>query len=194
VNRQPHAQTKSCPPRRWFYVNLGLAGTLIIAAIGGLLWANAQTSARRTDSLAARDAQAQGQPAPDFTLQALNGRPVSLSNYRGQVVLVNFWASWCPPCVSELPTLNAFYQAHQAEGFVLLAVNAQEQLDDVQMFVDRNGFKFPVLLDKRAAVMNLYGVRALPVSFILDRRGNIQFVQRGEIDTETLQKVVEPLL
>jgi len=127
-------------------------------------------------------------------LSDLNGETVNLSDYKGQVVMVNFWASWCPPCTAELPTIEAFYQAHQADGFVVLAVNAHENPADVRGFINSKGFTFPVLLDMDSGVMDSYGIRALPMSFIIDKDGNIQYIHRGGIDAATLKAKVEPLL
>jgi len=171
----------------WLYVNVALAVMLIVAGAAMLLWAGRQSAGKTTST------GAHSQPAPDFTLPALTGETVHLRDYRGQVVLVNFWASWCPPCVAELPAIHAFYQSHRQEGFIVLAVNAEEGTATVQDFVQRQGFTFPVLLDSHGGVMNRYGVRALPTTFIVDRQGNIRYVHRGEISSQTLAEVVEPL-
>ncbi|RME43324.1 MAG: hypothetical protein D6796_13255 [Caldilineae bacterium] len=172
----------------WLYANIAFAMLLIVAGAATLVWAGRQSPG---------DGGAAGapvRPAPDFTLVTLEGETVHLRDYRGQVVLVNFWASWCPPCVAELPAIHAFYQAHRQEGFVVLAVNAEEGAATVQNFVQREGFTFPVLLDAHGGVMNRYGVRALPTTFIVDRQGNIRYVHRGEISPQTLTEVVGPLL
>ncbi len=184
-------QSQQQPSRRWLYINTVVAGLLIIAAGFGLVWAN---QPKPTVGATKPTAQPSGQIAPDFTLKTLAGETVSLSDFRGKVVLVNFWASWCPPCVAELPTIHQFYQTHQADGFVVLAVNAQENYGTVSGFINQHAYTFPVLLDPDSAAANAYGIRALPTSFILDKNGGIQYVHRGEIDTDTLQKVVEPLL
>lgn len=182
-------QTK--PSRRWLYINLAVAGLLIIIAGFGLVWASQSSSSATVPQ---PTAQPSGQIAPDFTLTTLDGDTVSLSDLRGKVVLVNFWASWCPPCVAELPTIHQFYQSHQADGFVVLAVNAQENRGTVSGFINQHGYTFPVLLDPDSVAADEYGIRALPTSFIVDKNGEIQYVHRGEIDTATLKEIVEPLL
>ncbi len=178
--------------RRWLYINIAVAGLLIIVAGIGLVWASQQPSS--TTSIPQPTVQPSGQAAPNFTLTTLDGETVNLSDFRGKVVLVNFWASWCPPCVAELPTIHQFYQSHQTDGFVVLAVNAQEDRGTVSGFINQHGYTFPVLLDPDSVAADEYGIRALPTSFIVDKNGEIRYVHRGEIDTATLKKVVEPLL
>lgn len=181
------------PRRTWFYANIVLAVALIVAGVGTLLWMGQQS----TDSVAqASDPAAghRGNRAPGFTLQSLEGQAVSLDDYAGQVVLVNTWATWCPPCKAEMPDLNAFYEAHKQEGFVVLAVNSQEEAATVEAFITEHGFSFPVLLDSQAEVMNKYHVRGLPTTFIIDRDGFIQHIQSGQISTSQLEAMVGPLL
>lgn len=183
----------STPPagKKWFYLNIGLAVVLILAGVGSLLWLGQQTPANP-----ARGATlpSNGRPAPDFTLSSPTGQPISLSDYKGQVILVNMWATWCPPCKAEMPAINAFYQAHRQDGFVVLAVNSQEDAATVQQFIQAKGFTFPVALDTRGEVANLYQVRGLPTSFVIDRNGFIHYIHTGEISPEQLAAVIEPLL
>jgi peroxiredoxin len=153
-----------------------------------------QQSPVNTAGVSASSGQLQEQTAPDFTLTSLSGETVSLSDYTGQVVLVNTWATWCPPCKAEMPAINTFYETHKQEGFVVLAVNSKEDAQTVKTFIEANGFSFPVLLDTQAEVTNLYQVRGLPTSFIIDRDGFIQYVHVGEITTQQLETIVLPLL
>lgn len=178
--------------KQWFYINFLLAGLLIVGAGLGFIWANKPVTSAATVASLAADTPVRA--APNFTLKTLSGETVSLTDYRGQVVLVNFWASWCPPCVAELPTLHQFYLSHKSDGFVVLAVNAEENEPTIRQFVEQNGYTFPVLVDSAATAANAYDVRAIPASFIVDQNGNIQYIHRGEIDTQTLKTVVEPLL
>ncbi|MBG0788518.1 MAG: TlpA family protein disulfide reductase [Anaerolineaceae bacterium] len=122
--------------------------------------------------------------AIDFTLNDLAGNSVSLSDYAGTPVLVNFWATWCPPCRSELPLIQA-YQEKYADGFVVLALSGGETAQDVQAFITENGYTFMVLLDSDYAISELYGVRGYPTSFFIDADGVIQKVHIGEL-TEPL--------
>lgn len=176
--------------KMWLYLNLALA--IIVIAGAGLLfvWAG-QQSAKST--MRPPDARL-GQAAADFSLLTPAGESVTLDEYRGRVVLVNFWATWCPPCVAELPALEDFYQTRQEQGFVILAVNAEETPAVVIEFAQANNLSFPVLLDSDGGLMEQYAVRALPVSFVIDRAGIIRHVQRGEISLQELKAVVEPLL
>jgi peroxiredoxin len=135
-----------------------------------------------------------GQPAPDFDLPALSGETLRLSDLKGQVVLVNLWATWCPPCKAEMPAINAFYRAHREAGFTALMANMQEDGETVRAFIEANGFSFPALLDGQGELMKLYGVRGLPTTFIIDRNGRVQHIQTGAITQAELETIVTPLL
>jgi thiol-disulfide isomerase/thioredoxin len=133
---------------------------------------------------------------PEFTLAGLEeGSEVSLSDYRGKYVLINFWASWCPPCRDEMPDLQAFYTAHKDQNFVLLAVNVAEDAATAQAFLDENGFDFPVALDITSEVYNRYGGNGLPSSYLVDPAGRLIKAWRpGAIKPVTLASDVSPLL
>lgn len=137
-----------------------------------------------------------GAPArTGVSLSDMAGEDVYLADYAGQVVLLNFWATWCAPCRTEMPDLDEYYQAHQAEGFVLLAVNAGEPADRVAEFLSENEFTFRVLLDEKGLLANqMGGIRAMPTSFLLDREGKVIQTFVGVIQPETLANVVTPLL
>jgi cytochrome c biogenesis protein CcmG, thiol:disulfide interchange protein DsbE len=134
-------------------------------------------------------------PAPDFELTASDGKTVRLSDLRGKVVLLNFWATWCPPCKAEMPDLNALQAKYGTDrDFVVLGVNDEESAADVVAFAQREGIAFPLLLDPEGRVIEkLFDVRYLPTSMIIDRDGNIRDTWRGQIAREAmlarLQKV-----
>jgi peroxiredoxin len=132
--------------------------------------------------------------APEFALQTVDGRTVKLSDYRGQVVLLNTWATWCPPCRAEMPDLEAYYRDHQDDGFVVLAINSQESVDTVTGFLGDHGFTFPVLLDPDGVVMSSYEIRGLPTSFFIDRDGMVRGVWSGQLSPARLKELVDPLL
>ncbi len=132
--------------------------------------------------------------APDLALAGLDGKEADLEDYRGQVVLVNLWATWCPPCKAEMPILQAYYQAHQAEGFTLIAVNAGDQAADVQAFVDRSGLTFPVWLDPQNLAMGIFRTPGLPSSYVIDRSGRVRLAWSGEIKLPALEKYVTPII
>lgn len=129
-----------------------------------------------------------GFSAPDFTLSTLDGGSAALSDYRGSVVVVNFWASWCPPCRKEMPAIQAAASAYPPKELTILGVNstAQDNLADVQAFVAEHGLTFPILLDKTGEVSSLYQVRALPTTYFIDQDGVIQKVIYGGPLSEAL--------
>ena len=137
---------------------------------------------------------AAGQEAPDFGLPGLQGNTVRLSDFRGQVVLLNFWATWCSPCRTEVPILVAAYERYRGRGFTVLGVDLGEPRERVQSFVNQYRITFPVVLDEDGRVGRVYPVRAIPVSLILDREGAVRKVWVGAMSEEAIEQVVEPLL
>ena len=112
------------------------------------------------------------QLAADFQLPGLDGQQLRLQDQRGKVVLLNFWATWCPPCVQEMPLLNQLYQALRQRPFVLWAVAMQEGRDKVAPFIDKHQFQFAILPDSDGAVSARYKLRGLPTTYLIDCRGN----------------------
>lgn len=179
----------------WVYVIVTTAIVFIIAGWVVLLNATEQTSASNVAHASASPGDDHGGlPAPDFELSSLNGEMIALSDYQGQVVLVNMWATWCPPCKAEMPGINAFYEAHKDEGFVVLAVNSREDAATVDAFIQASGFSFPVALDLTGEVTDRYHASGLPTSYIIDRTGNIHHIQTGAISEEQLKAIIDPLL
>ena len=135
--------------------------------------------------------------APDFTLETLEGESVTLSDLRGQAVLINFWATWCPPCRSEMPAFQQAYADYENEGFILLAVNAtlQDNPSDIAAFIEEFGLSFPVVLDTEGTVNQLYQVRSLPTSFFVDKEGIIsEVVIGGPIAEALIRSRIEELI
>ncbi|WP_461829113.1 TlpA disulfide reductase family protein [Aquifex sp.] len=119
-----------------------------------------------------------GKPAPDFTLKTLDGREISLKDFKGKVVLINFWATWCPPCREELPLFERLYKKYKDKGFVILAVNTDpENLQDFLKDYGEN-LSFPILIGNDD-ILNKYPVRGLPTSILIDREGKIVKVRLG---------------
>lgn len=133
----------------------------------------------------------EGKQARDFTLETLDGSRVSLRDYAGQVVLINFWATWCPPCTAEMPSLEAAYQAHKEEGFVVLGVNVEESRSAVEPFVAEMGVTFPVLLDEKGQVAKEYRTLGLPMSLLVDREGIIVVRHIGYLSEGQLQEYLD---
>ncbi|MFQ6066974.1 MAG: TlpA disulfide reductase family protein [bacterium] len=111
--------------------------------------------------------------AKDFILENLEGYPVSLKDFQGKVVFLNFWATWCGPCRYEMPAMEKLWQKFKEEGFVILAVDLREGKEKVSSFMKENGYTFPALLDPRGKVASTYGIRAIPTTFLLDPEGKI---------------------
>lgn len=174
-------------PRRIFYLTLLALGLAWIAA-----------SRAAPGSMAERPAPApqKGFPAPDFTLETLAGDTLSLSGQRGAPVIINFWASWCPPCRAEMPAMQAIYNDY-GEQIVLLAVNAtrQDNLGDIRDFVADYSLTFPILLDADGSAYQQYGIISLPTTFFIDADGIIREVVVGGPMTEAGLRVrIESLL
>jgi peroxiredoxin len=125
-------------------------------------------------------------PAPDFTLPGLNGEMISLSDLKGNVVLVNVWATWCPPCVYEMPSIEKLYQQFKSEKFKILAVSIDSLgAKAVVPFMKKHNLTFEALIDPTGTVMTAYGVNGIPQSFIIDKQGNIIKKIIGPIDWAT---------
>ena len=122
-----------------------------------------------------------GEPAPDFILRDLEGETVQLSDLRGEVVWINFWATWCGPCKKELPVIQTIYDEKKAEGLAVLALNLEESADKARDFFDENGWTMPVLLDSAGTVYDQYRLQGLPDSIFVDRNGVVTGFQYGEI-------------
>jgi peroxiredoxin len=118
-------------------------------------------------------------PAPAFTLNALSGQPGALSQYKGQVVMVNFWATWCGPCQQEMPLLDQMYKKYKPAGFTLIGVNVDKEGPAVKELLARKPVSFPVLLDPANQVSKAYHVDEMPSSVIIDRKGDIRYIHRG---------------
>ena len=153
-------------------------------------WFNAQRAAAEIETSTNGEATTLsalvGASAPDFTLKTLNGQTASLSDYEGKVVLINFWATWCPSCVTEMPDYEQVYQQYNPD-FIVLGVNLQEGTDHVQQYASGLGLTFPVLLDEDGLVTTRqYQVTGMPGSFIVDQTGKIHYRHVGPMSAETL--------
>ncbi|NTW08959.1 MAG: redoxin domain-containing protein [Anaerolineaceae bacterium] len=132
--------------------------------------------------------------APELNLQNLEGKPASLDDYLGKVVLVNLWATWCPPCREEMPTLQKFYEKFRDQGFVLIAINQEETLEVVLPFVMEFGLTFPVWLDAQFVAQREFNTMSLPSSYVIDRHGRVRLMWIGGISIRNLEKYLPPII
>lgn len=119
------------------------------------------------------------EPAPDFTLKSRSGENLRLEDFRGQVVMLNFWASWCGPCRQEMPLMDVLYENYKDLGFTILAVNVDENRDEALRFLDAVPVSYPILYDPESSVSEQYNVQAMPTTVMIDRNGNARFVHFG---------------
>jgi len=165
--------------------------------LSGLVWVfiSADHTGSTTDG--AIPAPREGFLAPDFTLQTLDGETVTLSDLRGQAVLINLWATWCPPCRAEMPAIQKLYAEYKDQGFEVMAVNMtyQDIPTAVLPFTQEHALTFPVLLDETGDVASKYELRSLPSSFFINRDGFIQEVVIGGPMSEALLRTrIESIL
>jgi peroxiredoxin len=120
-----------------------------------------------------------GQSAPDFALKSSTGENLRLSEYRGDVVMINFWATWCGPCRQEMPLLDDLYAKYQRVGFTLLGVNIDDDSRRAMKMIEDLGVSFPVLFDETKSVSKLYEVEAMPVTVLVDKQGVVRHVHHG---------------
>ncbi|MDP9065555.1 MAG: TlpA family protein disulfide reductase [Pseudomonadota bacterium] len=144
-----------------------------IVAMTGCFWAAVVAAA------AGGAAPGIGAPAPAFTLPALDGGQQSLSEHRGQVVLINFWATWCGPCRLEMPVLDSIYQQDKSLGFALLGISVDKTGAAVKPVLNRRPVSFPILLDATHVVSMAYHVEEMPSSVLIDRKGIVRYIHRG---------------
>lgn len=118
-------------------------------------------------------------PAPDFTLKSATGENVRLAELRGQVVMLNFWASWCGPCRQEMPLLDGMSKKYSKMGFVLYGVNVEEDNTDAKKMLKDLGVTFPILFDTESKLSSLYNIDAMPTSVFIDKKGQLRFIAKG---------------
>jgi peroxiredoxin len=163
----------------------------------GLVWIFVSADWAGTTTAGEIPAPRQGFLAPEFSLTSTDGNTVSLSELRGQAVLVNLWATWCPPCRAEMPAMQKLYEEYKDQGFVVLAVNMTYQDDFLAIapFVEEYQLSFPILLEETGEVGRKYELRSLPSSFFIDREGIIQEVVIGGPMSEALLRTrIESIL
>ncbi len=182
-------------PARFYGV---VAAALGLVLVGSAAWALLAGS-RTTGATEATDFSAipatVDVAAPQLSLLDLGGQQHALADYRGSIVVVNLWATWCPPCQAEMPNLEAFYRRHAAAGLVVIAINDGDPAPQVRDFVARYGLTFPVWLDPTyQATDHAFKAGNLPTSFVIDRAGQIRLMWVGAISEANLEEYVAPLV
>ncbi len=187
-------------PAWWFrWVAVPLLAIVVIA--GAIVWLQrpASSSERRTadaDEPLESDTRApqEGSPAPDMRLSTLDGEDVSLSDYRGKVVLLNFWATWCGPCREEMPLFEQAQLQYGTDNLVVLAVNVREGNGTVRSFVERFALTYPILMDERGSVAGRYRVRSFPTTYFIGRDGSVEGRRVGAYTRQILFGRLDQLL
>lgn len=136
---------------------------------------------------------AEGQTAPDFLLTTLEGEEATLSDFRGQPVIINFWATWCPPCRAEMPDFQELYESEDVEILAVNLTESEQSVEGVQDFVDELGLTFPIPMDEETIVSQMYEVQSYPTSYMIDSEGKVQFVARGAINYDIMQSELAKL-
>jgi len=162
---------------------------------GGIITSEpAQNENGEVNNLADDVGLGKGEKAPDLELKTLDGEKVKLSDYEGEKVIVNFWATWCPPCREEIPDLQKLYDNYDVEILAIDLTETESSLDVVEEFVyDEFEMTFPVLLDETSEVANMYQVMAYPTSYMVDTEGYIQFLAMGAMEYEQMKEELEKL-
>jgi peroxiredoxin len=170
--------------------SLGAVALLLLAgsiALFAWAWTN-----ERGDSSSGQNVEV-GREAPDFILPDLQGNQIALSDHQGEVVLINFWATWCPPCRVEMPDMEAVYREHHNEGFEILGVDQREPQELVEEFVTERGFSWIFLLDEDFEVSQEYSATSIPRSILVDRDGTVAHVWRGTLTRSQLEQQLSHL-
>jgi cytochrome c biogenesis protein CcmG/thiol:disulfide interchange protein DsbE len=166
----------------------------VVAALAGLLgWRMAEK--QQGKGLAAAAAAGERPLAPDFELEQLNGDGgLALSSLRGRVVVLNFWASWCPPCREEAPVLQDGWERYREEGVVFLGVDANDLSNDAREFIEEHGITYPNVHDGEGVTLGRFGIPALPETMFIDRDGRVAAYVAGAVDAAALEQSIEKAL
>ncbi|MCX8081876.1 MAG: TlpA family protein disulfide reductase [bacterium] len=132
--------------------------------------------------------------APDFTLKDINGKSVKLSDYKNKVIILNFWATWCPPCIGEIPDFVKFYSVYKSKGVEIIGIAVSSTVDDVKSMIKEKNINYTVCLSDRDIETLYGGIRAVPTTFIINKQGNIYKKKIGAISEKELEEIVKNLL
>ena len=171
-----------------------LSGTAVLVSLIAVFAVAAVILTGRINSAGNTADAEKGGPAPEFSLESLSGERYSLAAYGGRTVVINFWASWCPPCRAEMPELKTFHEEANPEDTVFLSVNlysSEQKPEDLPEFISRYELSFPVLLDRNGHAAAAYGISSIPTTVVIDGEGNIAAVRKGAVTAGWLRKMTE---
>lgn len=186
--RRQSARTEKSKPLALVLIGAGL---VILGFTGLLLFTRSASTAAEERSAIPISVEF---PAPELALHDLQGKPVSLADYRGQVVLVNNWAIWCPPCKAEMPTLQAYFEDYRQQGFTIVAIESGDPARQVAEFVESYNLTFDIWLDPTQQALLVFRNPGLPSSYVVDRDGKVRLAWTGAISRKMLEQYVTPLL
>lgn len=194
TNKKAELKKKTVPPIGMIAVGVGII-LIGIAALFAMQGNNTAASAGGAQEEYSSVPVPVEYDAPELTLTNLaSGQDESLADYRGQIVLVNLWATWCPPCKAELPVLQGYYEDHADEGFVIIGIDFGEPEGTVAPFVESARLTYPIWLDEGQKSGMAFNSYSLPASFVIDRDGVVRLAWTGQISNAMLEKHVTPLI
>jgi peroxiredoxin len=165
---------------------MSFGGILLLLAIFLLIFRSSPVQSVRPPQV--------GSKLGDFSLQSITGETIRLSDYEGRPVLINTWAIWCPPCKAEMPLLNEYYQAHAAEGFVILAINAGDTQAEAAGFASQNSLQFPILLDPGTQLLDQMAIHSFPTSILIGRDGLVKAIHIGLLTPQSIEAEITPYI
>ncbi len=183
-HRQSSKKQKKVKIRNWKI----FAGFIAILLVTILL---ANTNHAEAESV---EIAVNGKPVGDFTLPDLSGNSIQLSEFKGKSVLINAWATWCPPCRAEMPDLENYYQEHKDDGFEIVAINAGDTQEQAAAFVNSTGLSFTILLDQDLHILQGLGISGFPTSILIDPNGIVKYIHIGMLRPADLDIHITPLL
>jgi peroxiredoxin len=171
-----------------------IGGGLLLVGIAALLLLPGEASTESDLEVGINQPAQVDFPAPSIQLQDLDGKSVTLEDYRGQVVLVNNWATWCPPCRQEMPILEAYFRDHRHQDFTIVAIDAGDPIDTVNNFVESYNMTFPVWIDPSSSALNSFRNNYLPSSYLINEQGQVIMAWSGAVTRASLEESITPLL
>lgn len=170
-------------PRQW-KILIGTGVLLIVLAILSFIDQNKIGSDKIPEI---------GKPIANLSLTSLDGKEVEISDFHGKVILINSWATWCPPCEAEMPSLEKFYRENKAQGFEILAINAGEPKEIITKFKNNNLITFPIFVDPDGSILESFGITNLPTTIVVNREGIVEYIHIGMLFDEDLEEVILPI-